>query len=102
MGTEVRASRVNIPQIGDLKTAITLYYTKPSIGNAEIALLFPGIGNDRICKLKHLAREKAAEKNKLQWNSLTVLTPEAYEAWGLDIDDLEKRYTKLRKLGVET
>lgn len=102
MGATVKAARVNIPQIGDLKTAITLYYTKISLSNTDIALLFPGIGNDRICTLKNLAREKAAEKNKLQWNSLTVLTPEAYEAWGLDIDDLEKRYTKLRKLGVET
>ena len=92
---------VNIPQIGNLKTAITLRYTKPALSNSDIMQLFPGIGANRICKLKDLARERAKKKGKMQWNSLTVLTPEAYEAWGIDIDELEKMYNKLKKMGIE-
>jgi len=29
-----------------------------------------------------------------------VNTKSAYKAWGIDINDLEKRYAKLKKLGM--
>lgn len=101
MGIAVRSSRVNIPQLVNLKQAITMYYTKTALTNSDIKALF-ACGPDKVADLKMLAKEVTAEKDKMQWNSLTVRTDDAFEAWGLDIDDLEKRYTKLKKLGVET
>lgn len=40
------------------------------------------------------------ENDVPQWNALRVNTKTAYEAWGLNIDDLERRYRKLQKLSL--
>lgn len=37
---------------------------------------------------------------KDNWNALAVNTDCAFEAWGLNINDLERRYIKLRKYGM--
>lgn len=95
-------ARQNIPAIGNVKEAVLLYYQKPALRNADILVLFPGIGNDTVQRLKRLAREKTKENGKMLWHSQMVNTPDAYEAWGLDIRTLEAMYAKLRKLGVET
>lgn len=94
--------RLNIPELGSIKTAVELYWQKPALRNADIHTLFPNIGKDTVQRLKKIARARTNELNKMQWSSTTVNTPDAYEAWGLDINDLEKRYAKLKKLGVET
>lgn len=39
-----------------------------------------------------------AENQTPSWNALRVNTKDAYAAWGLDIEDLERRYRKLKKL----
>lgn len=95
-------ARPNIPELGSVKTAVLLYYKKPALRNADILELFPGIGNDTVQRLKRLAREKTKENGKMLWHSQMVNTPDAYEAWGLDIRTLEAMYAKLRKLGAET
>lgn len=94
---------INIPMIGSIQTAIRLYYRPQDfLFNKDIKELFPGIGDVRVQKLKQLAKAKTAERNGMLLNSHSVNTKDAYEAWGLDIEDLEKRYAKLKKLGVET
>ena len=89
---------MNIPQIASVEIAVTMYWEKPCLFNEDIKKLFPGIGTQTVQRLKKLARDKASEKNEIQYNSRSVLTECAYEAWGLDIDALERRLNKLRKL----
>ncbi len=40
------------------------------------------------------------ELNTPVWNSSRINTKVAYEAWGLDIADLEHRYKKLQELSA--
>lgn len=96
--TEVRP---NIPELGSIKVAVEMYWKKPALRNADIHMLFPNIGKDTVQRLKKLARERTNELKKMQWSSTTVLTEDAFEAWGLNIENLEKRYSKLKRLGVE-
>ena len=91
---------VRIPQITSLETAIKLYYENIEIGNQEIKMLFGSISSATVCKLKNLAKEKMLENNVPSWNALNVNTKTAYKAWGLDIDDLEFRYNKLKELNL--
>ena len=94
--------RPNIPELGSVKTAVLMYYQKPALRNADIHELFPRAGKDTVQRLKRLGREKTNELGNQHWHSLMVNTHDAYLAWGLDIADLEKRYSKLKRLGVET
>ncbi len=91
---------MNIPRIASVETAVRLYYTRITLCNDDIAELFPGVGNATVQRLKIRAREYAAERGKTQPNNRYVLTDSAYEAWGLDIKDLERRYNKATTLGI--
>lgn len=91
---------VRIPQVESIEKAIQIFYSRIEIGNKDVAELFGRIGTARITKLKKLAKEQMDEDNVPNWNAAYVNTKAAYKAWGLDIDDLEKRYAKLKKLGA--
>ena len=91
-------TRVRIPQIVDLKTAIDLYYMRTALSNSDIETLFGKHYSSTIAKLKKLAQNKMDEKRVMSWNAICVNTEAAYEAWGLDIGDLEHRYKKLKQL----
>lgn len=93
-------TRVRIPQFTDLKTAIELYRTRVELSNADIVKLFGKHSSSTIVKLKELARQKMAEDKIMYLNAQCVNTEAAYEAWGLDIDDLEQRYMRLQELGI--
>ena len=96
----MNTSRVRIPEISNLETAIRLYYEKIELGNKEITELFRNIGYKKATALKEVAKQKMDEDDVPQWNALRVNTKTAYEAWGLNIDDLERRYRKLQKLSL--
>ena len=87
-----------IPQITDIKTAIELYYSRTMLSNADIIVLFGKHSKRTIAKLKAMAKNKMSEQKKPIFNALCVDTYAAYEAWGLDIRDLERRYKELKKL----
>lgn len=93
-------TRVRIPQFTDLKTAIELYRTRVELSNADIVKLFGKHSSSTIVKLKELARQKMAEDKIMYLNAQCVNTEAAYEAWSLDIDDLEQRYMRLQELGI--
>ena len=85
----------------DLRTAIRFYYEKIVLNNDDIRELFNNnLSNYMFNKLKKEAVVRMKEKNIQQWSYDTVNTECAYEAWGLNIADLEKRYVKLQKLGL--
>ncbi len=91
---------VRVPQINDIAFAINMYYSKPQIGNQDIKELFPKCGKNTICGLKKAVIEKMIEKGEMRYNGLLVSTRTAYETWGIDIEDLEYRYNKLKKLAL--
>ena len=99
MTREQTAISVRMPQPTSLATAIQIYYKYTEIGNAEITDLF-GVNGQTVLKLKRLAKEQMDDNGVPSWNALKVNTKCAYQSWGLDIDDLEKRYEKLQKLAV--
>lgn len=88
---------VRVPQVTSIEMAIRLYYERTEISNAEIKALF-GTGNTTVCKLKRKARELMIERGTPMWNAQRVNTEVAYEAWGLDIKNLEHRLKKLKAL----
>ena len=92
---------VRVPQIVSVGNALKLYYTKRELRNADLKLLFGAIGSARIVKLKELARDAMRDKDVPTLDNQAVNTNCAYEAWGIDVNELEKNYSKLRRLGLE-
>lgn len=88
----------NVPMIASVETVVTAYYTKPQLGNAEINEIFGGLSKGKVCQLKVLAREKMKELGIPLMNNRTVDADAAYQAWGLNIGDLERRYAKIKKM----
>ena len=93
---------VRIPQIQSLEIAIRIYYEKIELRNADIRELFGSLGSKTICHLKQAAKGKMEENNVPSWDAQAVNTEAAFEAWGLDIADLEKRLNKLKKLELHS
>ena len=91
---------VRIPPITSLKTAIELYYSMTELGNSDIKRLFGNHSSATITRLKNKAKQKMIEQGTPVWNAQRVNTKVSYEAWGLDIKDLEFRYKKLQELSA--
>ena len=92
--------RPRIPAISDVETAIKIYYGSIELGNKEIKALFSPVGEQKVILLKRYAKAYADERDTPVWNASKVNTEMAFEAWGLNIVDLERRYNKLKKMGV--
>ena len=45
-------------------------------------------------------KRQELEKGQKPFDFFTVSTATAYEAWGIDVEDLEKRRNKLKKLNL--
>ena len=90
--------RVRIPRIVDMKTALRVYYSNEVLCNKDIVELFGRMSGATIVKLKSKAREYMDEHGITSHNANAVNTDAAFAAWGLDIDDIERRYNKLKKL----
>lgn len=82
----------------DMETAVRIYWSNYELGNAEIKELFGKIGAESITRHKKAARAVMLEKNIKVSGQFTVDTKCAYEAWGIDIDDCEKKLAKIVKL----
>lgn len=92
--------KIRIPEISGIETAIRLYWEKIELSSKDIKELFHPVGNEKVVRLKEVANERIAELGIPVWNAGKVNTAVAFEAWGLDINDLEKRYAKLKRMGV--
>ncbi len=91
---------VRVPQIISISDALKLYYTKRELRNTDLKILFGAIGSARIVKLKDLARDAMREKDVPTLDSQAVNTDCAYEAWGIDVVELEKNYSRMKRLGL--
>lgn len=90
-----------IPQIPDIRKAVLIYYAKNELRTKDIKELFACCGTVAT-RLKGIALEYIIENDVVRWNADQVNTKAAYESWGLDIKDLERRQKKLEELGVGT
>ena len=81
----------------NIELAIKLYYEEPEISNEEIRQLFD-VKNSKACKMKKEVKEEMAKKGVKCFRTNTINTKVAFEVWRLDIDDLEHRLTRLRRL----
>ena len=92
---------MRIPKLKSISGAMKIYYMNIELDNKTIRELFePSKGNkissSCVCGLKELAREKMRERDCPVYDGKRVNTKVAFEAWGLDIADLEERYEKLK------
>lgn len=91
---------MKVKPITSIDTALRIYYTYPEIGNKEIKELF-GMSNSRtLARYKREVRQVQAQRGILTSQMHTVNTEVAYEVWGINVADLEKRRKKLRELGL--
>lgn len=89
---------INIPPIASVESALEVYYRFPQLGNKEIRQIFGPLSSAKICQLKDVAREKMTERGEIRYNNRLVGADSAYQAWGIDIADLERRLARLRRL----
>lgn len=89
---------VNIP------IAVRYYYEKISLSNSDIKEIFCVTSDCSAIKKKREVIEYFAGTDENPIHSLTnrLDTWRAYEAWGLDINDLEKRFKKLKQYGFHS
>ena len=92
---------MNIPQITSIDNALKIYYTHSEIGNREIASLFGRMSSATTAKLKKLARDEMIRKDRQSYGMYKVNTGIAYDVWGIDVDDLERRRRKLKTLELQ-
>jgi hypothetical protein len=70
------------------------------MGNNEIEQLFGKMSSQKRVKMKNIVFDEMDERGMTRYNNTTVNTDVAFEVWGLNIADLERRYSKLRKYGM--
>lgn len=85
-------------QVTDIDLAVRMYYERIELSSADIMKLFGVKSSQTVAKLKNIARKLMLERDRKSWSPYNVNTVIAYEAWGLDISDLERRRTKLARL----
>ena len=88
-------------QMPDYETAIKLYYGRTELSNNDIRELFGGkISSGTIVKLKKMAKQEMVKEDIYTWQPNHVNTKIAYKTWNLDINEMEKNYNKLKKMGL--
>ena len=91
---------MKVRKIADIDTELYIYYRYPEIGNKEIKELFGGLGSATLTKYKKAVQEEQIKQNVKTSQLYTINTEMAYEVWGIDVAELEKRRDKLKKLGL--
>ncbi len=93
-------TRVRIPNINSLEIVIKKYYEKVELANSDVREIFDVRSSATVAKLKKIVQEKMIEQGVACWNTQRVNTAVAYQVWGLDISDLERRYKKLKEFSA--
>jgi len=91
---------MNIPNIIAIDTALSIYYKYPEISNKHISALFGKHSTVTINRLKQCVKSEMVARGVHSYSAYSVNTKIAFEIWGIDVDDLEKRRAKLQKLGL--
>ena len=91
---------MNIPPITSIEDALRVYYSNSELGNKEITTLFGKRSSATVSRLKRLAKDAMTARSILSYRANTVNTPVAYEVWGIDVKDLERRMKKIKELSL--
>jgi hypothetical protein len=89
---------MNIPRIRGIDTALTVYYTHSEIGNKEIIALFGSLSSATVSRLKKMVKAEMSKRGVYSYAMYKVNTAVAYDVFGIDVKDLEKRRRKLKEL----
>jgi len=89
-----------IPTITSIENALKIYYENAEIGNKEIKILFGSRSSATISKLKNLVRSEMIKRSMPSFSAYKINSVIAYEVWGIDIKDLEKRRDKIKELSL--
>lgn len=89
---------MRIPQIASVKKAAEIYYKNLTLSSKDIGELFGGIGHDKIAQLKRIAKEQMEKDGIPSYNAFDVSTIAAFKAWGIDVEELTKRYQTAKRL----
>ena len=84
----------------NIETALKIYYENFEIGNKEIKTLFGSISTATIAKMKNAVYDEMLKRGILRYSYYGVNTEVAYEVWGIDVEDLERRRKKLQRLNL--
>jgi hypothetical protein len=91
---------IRVPVIVSVERAVWIYNNCPYMGNNEIEQLFGKMSSQKRVKMKNIVFDEMDERGLTRYNNTTVNTDVVFEVWGLNIADLERRYSKLRKYGM--
>ena len=91
---------MNIPTITGIENALKIYYNHTELGNKEIIELFGKRSSSTVIKLKRIAKDEMNRRNVCSYGSNKVNTKIAYEVWGIDVVDFEKRMKKIKELNL--
>jgi len=91
---------MNIPSITSIDTALKIYYNNSELGNKEIKTLFGQRSSATISRLKRIVKAEMDTRAILSYGANKVNTIVAFEVWGIDVKDLEKRLKKIKELNL--
>ena len=91
---------MNIPQITSIDIALKIYYNHAEIGNKEITALFGRHSSATISRLKKVVKSEMNKIDMPSYGANKVNTAVAFEVWGIDKNDLEKRMKKIKELNL--
>lgn len=92
------ADNIRRPNVKNIDAAVRLYYETFELSSKDIQEIFDAKSSATVARLKNMVRDEMVKTGRLPWNVHNVPTELAFEVWGLDIADLERRRTKLIKL----
>ena len=91
---------IYIPSIKSIESALKVYYENSELGNQEIKALFGNRSSATISRLKKLAKAEMIKRDMPSFNTNKVNTAIAYDVWGIDTADLERRRAKIKELSL--
>ena len=91
---------MNIPPITSFENALHVYYANSEIGNKEIATLFGQRSSATLSRLKRIVRDEMRKRGVFSYSTNRVHTATAFEVWGIDVKDIEKRMKKIKELAL--
>ena len=100
MGWRLVTYTKNVPPIQSIENALRIFYSHSELGNKEIKALFGKNSSSTIARLKHYARDEMMRRNVPSYGINNVNTAVAFDVWGIDVADLEKRLQKMKALGL--
>ena len=91
---------MNIPAITSIDNALKIFYTHAEIGNAEIKALFGSLSSATVARLKAAVKTEMDRREMFSYGMYKINTTVAFDVWGLNAADLEKRRKKLKELAL--